>query len=315
MSEWILPLALGLLAAGSVLAVVFGVAGAGRRERRVQRETVLAAIQVHLDRAQLGVSAAAYVGRSLLYGIAFGLLMAVATGASLTFFAGLAGGFAFVWAQLEDRRNDRLNRYNKALASAADTVVNSWKSKPSLNRAIEAVATWGQSEVSGDFGEVLTTVRTGTSLTTALQRVADRRQSHVFDAFATALFLAAEQSGEAADMLSRHAESTRQMAMIYEETLDMQRGQRQDALWGVVGPWGVLLLLRLGTMFTGGLGYGTEFFATPLGQIAGLAAAALTVVAYISTNRTASRGMIVRRVPLERGASDAPVDVVIGRED
>jgi len=308
MSEWILALALGLLAGGSVLAVVFGIAGAGRREKRVQRQTLLPAIQVRLDRAQLGVSATTYVGRSLLYGVVFGLLMAVATGAFSTFFAGLAGGFAFVWARLEDRRNDRLNQYHKALAAAADTVVNSWESKPSMGRALEAVAQWGQGEVADDFREVATATRTGTSLSKALQQVADRRQSHVFDAFATALFLAAEQSGEVTNMLTRHAEATRQMANIYEETLDTQRGQRQDAMWGIVGPWGVLLLLRLGTIFTGGLGYGTEFFATPLGQIAGLMAAALTVVAYVSTNRTAARGMIVKRVPLEHGADDEPVE-------
>ncbi|MBN1402819.1 MAG: type II secretion system F family protein [Anaerolineae bacterium] len=310
MSDWILSLALGLLAGGSVLAIVFGIAGAGRQERRVQQQTVLPAIQVRLDKAQLGVSAATYVGRSLLYGVAFGALMAVATGAFLAFFAGLAGGFAFVWARLEDRRNDRLNRYNKALASAADTVVNSWESKPSINRALDAVARWGQGEVADDFGEVVTALRTGTQLSKALQQVADRRQSHVFDAFATALFLAAEQSGEVTDMLARHAESTRQMSAIYEEMLDTQRGQRQDAMWGIVGPWGVLLLLRLGTMFTGGLGYGTEFFATPMGQIAALGAAALTVVAYVATNRTAARGMIVNRVPLAHGATDSPAEEV-----
>ena len=310
MSEWILSLALGLLAAGSVLAIILGIAGAGRQEKRVQQQTILPAIQVRLDKAQLGVSATTYVGRSLLYGVAFGALMALATGAFLAFFAGLAGGFAFVWARLEDRRNEQLNQYNKALAAGADTVVNTWRSKPSINRAVEALAQWGQDDVSDDFREVATAMRTGTSLVRALQQVADRRQSHVFDAFATALFLAAEESGEVTDMLTRHAESTRRMSNIYEETLDMQRAQRQDAMWGIVGPWGVLLLLRLGTMFTGGLGYGTEFFATPLGQIAGLAAAVLTVVAYVATNRTAARGMLVKRVPLEYGATDSPVEEV-----
>jgi hypothetical protein len=310
MIDWILSLALGLLAGGSVLAIIFGIAGAGRQERRSQRQTILPAIQVRLDKARLGVSAATYVGRSLLYGSAFGVLMALATGAFLAFFAGLVGGFAFVWARLEDRRNDQLNQYNKALASAADTVVNSWESKPSINRALDAVARWGQGEVADDFGGVVTALRTGTRLSKALQQVADRRQSHVFDAFATALFLAAEQSGEVTDMLTRHAESTRQMSTIYEEMLDMQRGQRQDAMWGIVGPWGVLLLLRLGTIFTGGLGYGTEFFATPLGQIAGLVAAALTVVAYVATQRTAARGMMVKRVPLAHGATDSPGEEV-----
>jgi hypothetical protein len=310
MSEWILAGALGFLAAGSVLSIVFGLAGPRRQEKRVQQRTFAPGIQVRLDKAQLGVSATSYLARSIGYGIAFGVLMAVATGAFLTFFAGLAGGFAFVWARLEDRRNDRLNTYNKALAAAGDTVVNAWRSKPSINRAVDAVAKWGQGDVGADFGEIATAMRTGIPLARAFQKVADRRQSQVFDSFATALLLAADKSGEVTDMLSRHAESTRQMSNIYEEMLDMQRGQRQDAMWGIIGPWGVLLMLRLGTLLTGGLGYGTEFFATPLGQIAGLAAAVLTVVAYVSTHRTAARGMLVKRVYLEHGATDTPVEEV-----
>jgi hypothetical protein len=304
MSEWGLALALGVLAGGSVLAVVAGLAGPRRQARRVQRATFAPGVQVRLDKARLGVSAADYLGRSLALGALFGVLMALATGAWSTFLAGLAGGFAFVWARLEDRRNDRLNAYNKALAAAGDTVVNSWRSKPSINRAIDALARWGQGDVAEDFGEVATSLRTGTPLAQALQKTADRRQNHVFDAFATALILAAEKTSEVTEMLTRHAVSTRRMSSIYEETFDAQRGQRQDALWGVLGPWGVLLLLRLGTLFTGGLGYGSEFFGTGLGQIAGLTAAVLTVVAYVSTNRTAARGMMVERVDLEHGAGE-----------
>ena len=309
MTDWLLPITLGLLGGAAVFAVFAGLAARPRRVVRAQRETLLPAVQVRIDKARLGIGAAAYVARSLGWGAAFGLLMALSTGAWLTAFAGLAGGFAFVWSRLEGRRNERLNAYHKGLASAADTVVNSWRVRPSLNRALEAVATYGQGEVAGDFEEVRVAMRGGESLAAALQRVADRRQSPVFDALATALFLAAEASGEVSEMLSRQAAATRQMAVIYEETLDEQRGMRTDVMWGIVGPWGVLLLLRVGTLFTGGLGYGTEFFQTPLGQVAALLAAGLTVVAYTHAHRTAGRGLIVERVPLERGAGDAGAPV------
>jgi hypothetical protein len=299
--DWILPLGLGLLAGGSVFALFAGLAGPRRRVVRAQRETTLAGIQVRLDRARLGVDATAYVIRSLGCGAAFGLLMALATGAWLTFLAGLAAGFAFVWSRLEDRRNERLNRYHKALASAADTIVNSWRVRPSMNRALETVATYGQEEVARDFEDVRRAVRGGSSLADGLQTVADHRQSPVFDALATALIVAEEASGEVTEMLARQATSTRQMAVIYEETLDEQRGQRTDVMWGIVGPWAVLALIRLFTAFSGGLGYGTEFFATFAGQLAAVLAATLTVVAYAHSQRTAARGLIVERVALERG--------------
>jgi len=302
MNEWVVAVVLGLLAAGAVLSAVAAFALRPRRVVRAQRETLLPGIQVRLDRAQLGVEAGAYVARSLGWGAAFGLLMALATGAWLVFPAGLAAGFFFVWSRLEDERNERLNRYHKGLASAAQTIVNSWRVKPSMNRALEAVATYGQGDVADDFAEVRRAMRGGVPLAGALQEVADRRQSPVFDALATALIAANEQSGEVSQVLGQQAQSTRRMAVIYEETVDEQRGQRSDVMVGVVGPWVVMALLRVATVFTGGLGYGTAFFTTLPGQVAAVAAALLTVLAYVHARRTASRGLVVERVALERGA-------------
>jgi Flp pilus assembly protein TadB len=308
MNDWTLPIALGILAGASVFAIFVGLIPR-QRVIRAQRETLLQGIQVRLDRARLGVSAAKYVARSLAYGAAFGMLMALATGAWLTFFAGLVAGFAFVWSQLEDERNQGTNTYNKALASAADTIVSSWKVKPSMNRALQIVAQYGQGQVADDFDKVRAAMRAGESLAQAFQRIADRRQSPVFDALATALIVAEESSGEVSQMLARQAQSTREMARIYEETIDKQRGQRADVMWGILGPWGVILLLRLATMLVGGLGYGADFFTTPVGQVSAMVAAGLTVVAYVHSRRTAARGLIVERVPLERGQDDEPTPV------
>ena len=304
----LLPIVLGLLAGGSVFAVFAALAGPRRRTVRAQRETLLPAIQVRIDKARLGVSAAEYIARSLAYGVVFGLLMSLATGSWLVFLAGLVAGFPFAWAQLEDRRNERLNDYHKSLASAADAIVNSWTARPSINRALETVATYGRDEVAADFEQVLADVRSGTSLREGLQRVADRRESPVFDALATALLLAAESSGEVRDMLSRQAQATRAAVVIYEETIDSQRAQRKDNMWGIVGPWAVLALVRVFTVFTGGTGYGSEFFTTFAGQIVAVAAAVLTVIAYVHSHRTAGRGLIIDRVELERGAGDEPAD-------
>jgi hypothetical protein len=312
-TDTLLYAALGLLAAGSFLAIVFGIAGPRRRVSRPQRETTLAGIQVRLDRARLGVAAPVYVTRSLAVGAALGLLMALATGAWLVVFAGIAAGFAFTWSRLETRRNERLNSYHKALASAAQAIVNSWRVRPSMNRALEAVASYGQREVADDFEEVRRAVRGGSSLAEGLQHVADRRQSPVFDALATALIVAAEASGEVSEMLARQAASTRAAAVIYEETIDEQRAHRTDVLWGIIGPWATLLLLRL--FGSAGGGYGAEFFGTVLGQLAAVAAAALTVVAYVHSQRTASRGLIVSRVELERGKGEeapAPAGQAVG---
>jgi hypothetical protein len=299
MNEFLIASVLALLGGVAVFAVFSALAVRPRRVVRVQGR-VLPGIQVRIDRARLGVDAGAYVARSLLHGALFALLMVLATGAWSTVIAGVAAGFAFVWSRLEDERNERLNRYHKALASAADTIVNSWRVRPSMNRALEAVATYGQSEVAVDFEEVRRAVRGGSSLPAALQQVADRCQSPVFDALATALIVAEEASGEVSEMLVRQAESTRRMATIYEETVDEQRGQRTDVMWGIAGPWGIMVLLRVFTTFTGGVGYGVEFFTTAFGQAAALVSAGLTVLAYAHAHRTAGRGLVVERVENEK---------------
>jgi len=292
---------LSLLAGLTVLLIFVGLAYRPRRIRRLQAETLLPGIQVRLDRAQLAVSASTYVLRSVLVGLGFGIVMFLATGAWLVIPVGVASGFAFVWSRLEDERNERLNRYHKALASAADTIVNSWRVRPSMNRALEAVERYGQMDVAEDFREVRLALRGGRSLSEALQRVADRRQSPIFDALATALILAEDSSGEVSEMLSQQAETTRTMAQIYEETIDAQRGQRVDVMWGIVGPWAILGLLRVFTFFVGGIGFGIEFFQTPAGQVVAIAAAALTILAYVHAHRTAGRGLVVGRVELELG--------------
>jgi hypothetical protein len=65
-----------------------------------------------------------------------------------------------------------------------------------------------------------------------------------------------------------------------------------------------MAMLRIFTILTGGIGFGTEFFSTLPGQIAAGVAAGLTVLAYVNSRRVASRGLVVNRVAVERGRSE-----------
>ena len=68
MREWLLSIALGILAGGMAFAIFVGAAGKPRSVIRVQQETLLPGIQVRLDRARLGVNATIYLLRSLTIG-------------------------------------------------------------------------------------------------------------------------------------------------------------------------------------------------------------------------------------------------------
>ncbi len=96
-------------------------------------------------------------------------------------------------------------------------IVNAWKVRPALSTALEAVAVYGPGggegaqggpgagTVSADFWEILRNIRSGLPLRTALQQVADRRKSPIFDGLATALLVAEEQGTQASAMLERQA--------------------------------------------------------------------------------------------------------------
>jgi hypothetical protein len=227
----------------------------------------------------------------------------VLVGSILLGFAGIFAGFVITGTRLEQTRDRKQVQYTKQLASACDTIRTAYGVNPSLKRALEAVAQYGQSPVREDFQEILVAA-SQERFVEGLQAIAERRRSIVFDTVATALLRASEASGEVNDMLVRLATSTRQNVDAYEEAVASQINARSNIQWGTFGPWMIFGVFRVLSIVislsitTSSFAVSTGFFATPEGNILALAAAAITLFMYRASMRTSQRGLVVRRIPV-----------------
>jgi Flp pilus assembly protein TadB len=307
----IFPLSLSILGGLGFLSMWWALTTRRRSVRRAQSTAWLDGVQARLDRARLDAEAGEFLSRGALVGGVMGNVAALIVGTLVVLPVFLVGGYILLWSRLEDERNQKINQYNKDLAWAMDVILNSWRIRPSMQRALQAVADYGPGSdtlqaarrtgaapppsVAADFEDALFHIRQGKSLADALQVVADRRQSLTFDALATALIVAEEQSGEVADMLGNQAAATREQADAFDEAITKQRNKRSEIRNGTFGPWLVLAIARA-LSFMSGATYGTEFFQTFLGALVALTAASVTILVYTMGLRIAARGLILGRI-------------------
>ncbi len=263
------------------------------------------AIQRYLDDAQMEVNAAEYIKRSLTFGIPVGIVLALVVGSVTLIGLGIAAGFLTTWTKLEQERDRKQVKYNKQLASACDTIRTAYGVNPSLKKALEAVAEYGESPVREDFQEILLAA-SQERFVEGLEAIAERRKSIVFDTVATSLIRASEASGEVSEMLARLAESTRQNVAAFEEAITSQLNARSSIQWGTYGPWGIFCIFRLMTTFmtamsgaSGGanmFGPMTSYFSTVQGNLIAMVGAAISIFVYRYCNNVAQRGLVVRRI-------------------
>ena len=319
MNTRVLQLTLPILGGLGFLSMWWALTTRRRSIRRAQPTAILEGIQVRLDKAKLDARAGEFLSRGAVIGGVMGVLAALVVGTPVVFPVFFAGGFILLWSRLEDGRNQKVNQYNKDLAWAMDIILNSWRIRPSMQRALQAVADYGPgsdtlraargagaeppASVAADFEEVLFHVRQGRPLAEGLQVVADRRGSLTFDALATALIVAEEQSGEVAEMLQSQAAATREQADAFDEAITRQRNKRNEIRNGTFGPWLVLALARGMSLISGTGAYGVEFFQTLVGALVALVAAGITILVYTLGIKIAARGLILGRIETETEGS------------
>ncbi len=313
-------LVLSLAAVGGlgVFSIVSALAIPKAHLRRAPARTWTKGIQVRLNQAQFDVEAPEFLLQGAIRGAVLGAVSALLTSNVLVFIPFFIGGYFFYWVQLEDQRNQRINTYHHALARAMDIIVNSWEITPTLSGALQAVADYGPGSgagpegapapdsVAADFEEIWRALRTRTPLRQALQRIADRRRSPIFDGLATALLVAEEQGAQARQTLANQANITREQVETFNEALSRQRAKRNEALVGTLGPWLLVGMVRGLNFMVAGTEHAmnVEFFRTPAGILVSLFSAIITVGMYVAAMQTANRGLILSRVPTEYGIED-----------
>lgn len=280
---------------------------------RGQAEAQLGGIQARLDKARIEVSAVTYTRRSLTLGIPLGLGLWFLVGSVSLAPMGILAGFIFTWSALERERDLRIVKYNKGLASVADTITTSYGVRPSLSQALQsAVSFTNNDDIRSDFERVLMGYKQG-NFAGALNEVANRRQSVVFDSIANALIRADEASGEVQEMLSRVASATRENVQAFEDAIIMQLNARQNVQWGTYGPWvifsvfrGMTFLLAMSNGANDFFAGANSFFSTIAGNLVALFAALISIWAYQYCYKISQRGLLLGRVEStgESGVND-----------
>jgi hypothetical protein len=302
----ILAIAVGV----GIFVVLYGLLSPSRGRPREKVVIVnakqMGSLQLRLDKAQIDVPASEFIKRSLTYGIPVGLALFLLIGSVVLIGVGIFAGFMITWTNLEQERDRKMIRYTKQLASACDTVRTAYGVNPSLKKALEAVAEYGQSPVKEDFHEILVAA-SQEQLVEGLNAVAERRASIVFDTIATSLIRANEATGEVNDMLTRLADSTRQNTAAFEEAITSQLNARSTIQWGTYGPWLIFCMFRVMTLLMSAsagqiFGAMNSFYATIPGNIVALAAALISIFVYRNATQISQRGLVVTRV-----AATAPV--------
>jgi len=296
---------LALLSGGAVFLLFYGIAvpfkGKPKNLTAPTNLPQLAGIQTKLNEAQIEISAKNYVIMSLKTGIPLGLGLYILIGAYTLGIIGLLAGFLFTWTKLEQERDKKSILYSKQLASVCDTLRTAYGVNPSLKKAMEAAAEYSQPPVKDDFQEILIGI-TQDRMVEALQEIADRRRSIVFDTVATSLVRAADSTGEVGDMLMRLADSTRQNVSAFEDAISSQINARSNIQWGTYGPWLIFTIFKGMTTFMG-MSSNTNvfsgmagFFSTPFGNLIAGIAAGITIFVYRYCIKLSQRGLVVKRV-------------------
>lgn len=272
------------------------------------RQIQFRGIQKRLDRAQIEISSAEYVKRSLILGIPLGIGLYLLVGSIVLTGVGIVAGFMFTWTKLEQERDVKQVLYNKQLASACDTIRSAYGVNPSLKKALETVAEYSRNPVKEDFQEILLAASQERFIP-GLQAIAERRRSIVFDTVATSLTRANEATGEVDEMLRRLAESTRQNVAAFEDAVTSQVNARSNIQWGTYGPWLIFSGFRAVTVLASVGMHNTlfdpmnTFFTTVGGNVVVLMAALISIYLYRHCLGIAQRGLVVRRVSMTEVAA------------
>jgi Flp pilus assembly protein TadB len=299
-------LILSLLGALAMFVIVYALtmpAHPNKTPRKVDRSKMPSrypGIQARLDQAQIEVRAEKYVQDSLTLGIPLGLGMALLVGSVLLAPVGVLAGFMFTWSKLERERDVKQIKYFKQLASACDIITNSYSVRPSLTRAMQAAAEFSSTPLKEDFQEMIIGMRQG-EFDAAVQRIADKRRSIVFDSVGNALMRAKDESGQVKDIMEKLAISTRQNVASFEDAISMQVNARSSIAWGTYGPWLIFAVFRVMTLIIAltnedFFASANSFFATIAGNIVAMVAALISIGLYVYGYRLAQRGLVVRRV-------------------
>ncbi|HEY8239596.1 MAG TPA: type II secretion system F family protein [Candidatus Limnocylindrales bacterium] len=158
---------------------------------------------------------------------------------------GLIIGFMAPRFWLNNRKNGRLNQFNKQLPDTVTLIANALRAGSSFLQAIELVVRESRPPISIEFGRVIREVNLGLPFDLALENMVKRVKSEDFELMATAIAIQHQVGGNLAEILDSIAFTIRERIRIKGEIRTLTAQQRLSGY--VVGflPFGLAFFIFL----------------------------------------------------------------------
>ncbi|MBN1286807.1 MAG: type II secretion system F family protein [Anaerolineae bacterium] len=272
-----------------------------RRRTAAQTTYLYEGLEVRLQQNRLPVRAERFLIEGALVGVLLAALSVLAAGAWAAVAPMFLCGFAVIYTVYEGRRDALAMEYNAGVALAAGQISNAWLAQPSISNALESVIVYGHPEVARDFEQARAAMGAGKNLTEAFAPIADRRCSPFLDGLVMALASAERATGDIRGLLEGIADSTREQVEIFKDYIVASANARQEVLWAVFAPWGLILISRLLSAMPGAVGgEGLEvIFASPVGSAMLFAAGLVTLLGYRQMTTAMQQGIVLDRIQTE----------------
>ncbi|MDH3730632.1 MAG: type II secretion system F family protein [Acidimicrobiia bacterium] len=247
-----------------------------RAEEEARRRGVLDAVSSAVERAGIpmrsGEAIAAGLGLSALIGISVG----AAAGNALGGIAAGAGGVIFVVVAIQALAARETRKFDEQLPDTLNLLGSSLRAGYSLLQAVEGVSKESAMPTSREFGRAVSDIRLGSTVSSALNGVANRMGSVDFEWVTMAIDIQTEVGGNLAEVLQTTGETIILRNRLRRDVHAMTSEGRISAIVLGILPFGLGAFL-----YVSNRDYLTPLFDTTEGRV-GLAVAFGLLVAGIA---------------------------------
>ncbi len=256
------------------------------RLRPARRSGALRRLEGRLEAADIPLSGREFLLTGLGAGTLLALILWVLLGPNVLTVVALFLGPVVYWQYWTGRQERFRRAYMEALDQSIEILLRSYRANPNLHGALEEAAPYMPDPVRADFMQVVAALGTGTSITEAIYRVAERRRNPYFDMLAEALAMREQQGGRLGEVLAGLRTLMQGILRIQNEVRAKQTQPKLEGTIVAVAPFAFLLLMKMVVPeYEGG------FYRTLEGQLVLILAVILSGVAYLLSQKIAKAGL------------------------
>lgn len=250
-------------------------------------QTPLRRLQARLNAAELPITAQEFVTLSLGGGLGV-TVVALFLRVPALGVAGFVLTPLLLWQRLAAKQQAFRRAYAESLAEVVSLLREGFSATGSLADAVQNAVHNGPDPAAADFRAVWERRQLGDELEVAFAPVQDRRRDPYLNMVAEALTLKSQQGGNAGKVLLGLETMIREQVALLKEISAKQSQAKLESVIVSLAPLGFFLLMKVLPWMRD---YEQGFYSTVPGQIVVLIAVVFSIIAYVLSQRIATRGL------------------------